>query len=98
MVSGTKWAGRRCRPTGSAPWLYAFYGAALALLAACGASLGLGPLYYLGLAAAGLLLLWQVAAIDLDDPDDCLAKFKSNRLFGWLVLGAIVAGRTSSGW
>ena len=83
---------------GSAPWLYAFYGVALALLAACGASLGLGRLYYLGLAAAGLLLLWQVAAIDLDDPDDCLAKFKSNRLFGWLVLGAIVAGRASSGW
>ncbi|MFI5024931.1 MAG: 4-hydroxybenzoate octaprenyltransferase [Alphaproteobacteria bacterium] len=82
----------------SGPWLYGFYGAALALLAASGAALGIGPLFYLGLLAGGLQLLWQVAAIDLDDPDDCLAKFKSNRLFGWLVLGAVAAGRASAGW
>jgi len=82
----------------SGPWLYGFYGVALALLAASGAALGIGPLFYLGLLAGGLQLLWQVAAIDLDDPDDCLAKFKSNRLFGWLVLGAVAAGRASAGW
>ncbi|HYB56637.1 MAG TPA: 4-hydroxybenzoate octaprenyltransferase [Alphaproteobacteria bacterium] len=82
----------------SGPWLYGFYGVALALLAASGAALGIGPLFYLGLLAGGLQLLWQVAAIDLDDPDDCLAKFKSNRLFGWLVLCAVAAGRVSAGW
>lgn len=77
----------------SKPWLYGFYGAALALMAATGVALHIGWLYYAGLALAGLQLLWQVAALDLDDPDDCLAKFKSNRLFGWLVLGAIAATR-----
>jgi 4-hydroxybenzoate polyprenyltransferase len=77
----------------SKPWLYGFYGAALALMAASGAALKLGWPYYVGLAAGGLQLLWQVSALDLDDPDDCLAKFKSNRLFGWLVLAAIAAGR-----
>jgi len=82
----------------STPWLYGFYGASLALLAASGAEGGLGGPFYLLLAAAGLVLLWQVAAIDLDDPDDCLAKFKSNRLFGWLVLAAIAAGSTFPGW
>jgi 4-hydroxybenzoate polyprenyltransferase len=82
----------------SGPWLYGFYGVALALLAASGAALGIGPLFYLGLLAGGLQLLWQVVAIDLDDPDDCLAKFKSNRLFGWLVLAAVAAGRASAGW
>ena len=77
----------------SKPWLYGFYGAALALVAASGAAIGLTWPFYLGVVLAGLQLLWQVSALDLGDPDDCLAKFKSNRLFGWLLLGAIVAAR-----
>jgi len=43
--------------------------------------------------AALLQLAWQVGTWRPDDPADCLVKFKSNRWFGWLVLGAIVAGR-----
>ncbi|MFI4986985.1 MAG: 4-hydroxybenzoate octaprenyltransferase [Alphaproteobacteria bacterium] len=82
----------------SLPWLYLFYGSALALFATSGAALGIGWPYYVGLAAGGLQLLWQLATLDLDDPDDCLAKFKSNRLFGWLVLAAVAAGRTTAGW
>ena len=77
----------------SKPWLYAFYAAAAALMAASGAALGLAWPYYLGVALGGLQFLWQVAALELDDPDDCLAKFKSNRLFGWLMLGGIAAAR-----
>jgi|SRR5579883_1778732 len=76
----------------SKPWLYGFYAAALALMAASGAELRLAWPWDLALALGGLQLLWQVAALDLDDPDDCLAKFKSNRLFGWLILGGIAAG------
>ena len=45
----------------------------------------------LGLGAAQLL--WQVARVELDDPADCLAKFKSNRLFGWMLLAGIVAAQ-----
>ena len=77
----------------SKPWLYAFYAAAAALMAASGAALGLAWPYYVGVALGGLQLHWQVAALELDDPDDCLAKFKSNRLFGWLILGGIAAAR-----
>ena len=77
----------------SKPWLYAFYAVAAALMAASGAASGLAWPYYLGAALGGLQLLWQVAALELDDPDDCLAKFKSNRLFGWLILGGIAAAR-----
>ena len=82
---------------GSTPWLYGFYAVAIACFAAMGAKLGLAWPFYLGLGLAALQLLWQVAALDLDDPDDCLAKFKSNRLFGWLLLGAIAAGRAATG-
>jgi 4-hydroxybenzoate polyprenyltransferase len=31
----------------------------------------------------------------MDLPADCLAKFKSNRWFGWLVLIAIVLGKVT---
>jgi len=77
----------------SKPWLYGFFGIAIAFMAASGAAIGLAWPFYLGLALAALQLLWQVSAVDLDDPDDCLAKFKSNRAFGWLFLGAVAAGR-----
>jgi 4-hydroxybenzoate polyprenyltransferase len=30
--------------------------------------------------------------VAIDDPADCLAKFRSNRAVGWLMLGGIVAG------
>ncbi len=38
-------------------------------------------------------LAWQTFAVDIDDPADCLAKFRSNRWVGWLLLAGIVAGR-----
>lgn len=75
----------------SKSWLYGFYVITLALMAVMAHTMSLAWPFYAGLALAGLQLLWQVSTIDLDDPDDCLAKFKSNRLFGWLVLGAIAA-------
>ena len=28
----------------------------------------------------------------MNDPADCLLRFKSNRWFGWLILAGIVAG------
>ena len=46
--------------------------------------------------AGAAQLLWQVARVELDDPADCLAKFKSNRLFGWILLAGIVAGQVAT--
>ena len=48
--------------------------------------------YFAALAVGGLQLVWQVWDLDMDDPRDCLAKFKSNRLFSWLFLAGIMAG------
>ena len=39
---------------------------------------------------------WQVTGLDLDDPKDCLAKFKSNQLIGLLVFAAIVLGQLAA--
>ncbi|OAN45604.1 4-hydroxybenzoate octaprenyltransferase [Paramagnetospirillum marisnigri] len=77
-------------------WLWLFYGAALALMASAGASAGLGWAFWPGMALAGAHLVWQIVRVDIHDAADCLAKFKSNRHFGWLVLAAIIAGRLSA--
>jgi len=73
-------------------WLAGFYGLATLLIGVAGALSGLAWPFYLLLAAAGLHMAWQVARTDIHDPVDCLAKFKSNRVVGWLVLAAMVAG------
>jgi len=74
---------------GSRPWIAGFYGVAAILFGLAGALAGLGWPYYLLVALAAAQLAWQAARVDLDDPIDCLAKFKSNRLFGWLMLGGM---------
>ena len=77
------------------PWLFAFYAVALSSWAATGFAAGLGILFWVGFAGSALQLAWQAARVAVDDPADCLAKFRSNRVVGWLMLGGIVAGHFS---
>jgi 4-hydroxybenzoate polyprenyltransferase len=73
-------------------WLAVFYAGAVALLIASGIAAGAAGPFYGALAAAALHFVWQVATIDLDDPRDCLAKFKSNRDAGLaIVLACLIA-------
>lgn len=53
----------------------------------------LGWGFYLGLGMAALQMVWQLATWQPDVPEDCLRKFRSNRDFGFLVLGAILMGK-----
>jgi 4-hydroxybenzoate polyprenyltransferase len=76
----------------SRPWIAAFYASAVVLFAGAGLAAGLSWPFLIGLVLAAAQLAWQVWDGDLDDPKDCLAKFRSNRLFGWLVLVGIFAG------
>jgi 4-hydroxybenzoate polyprenyltransferase len=77
------------------PFLFAFYAAAAVLWGAAAATAGLGAVFYLALAVAFLQLLWQAARVDTGDPADCLAKFRSNRIVGWLLVAGIVAGQVA---
>ncbi len=61
------------------------------VLAGWAASLGWG--YYMGLAVAALHLAWQLLTWRMDDPADCLQKFRSNRNFGLIILVAILLGQ-----
>ena len=61
------------------PWLAAFYGGATALLALAARSRVLSWPFYAVLAGVAAHFCWQVTSLDLNDPKDCLAKFKSTR-------------------
>ena len=45
----------------------------------------------MALALAAAQLAWQVATLDTSDAANCLARFKSNRLVGWLLFGGLAA-------
>ena len=74
------------------PFLFVFYTAAAVLWLAVGVIGGLRTAFLVGLALAVAQLCWQAATVDIDDPIDCLAKFHSNRLVGWLMFGGIIFG------
>jgi 4-hydroxybenzoate polyprenyltransferase len=78
---------------GTRKWLVAFYAATAAGLALAGALAGLGQVYFWFLAAGAAHLAWQAATLDIDDPRDCLSKFRSNRDFGLVVLAGIVLAK-----
>ena len=62
-------------------------------MAVAGHLAGLRWFYFVGLGGALGQLMWQAARVDIDDPADCLAKFKSNRTFGLILLAALAAGQ-----
>jgi len=77
------------------PWLFVFYGVAAVLWAAAGHAAALRWPYYLGLTLMLAQLLWQAATVDTEDSADCLAKFRSNRWAGWILLLAIIAAHVA---
>ena len=90
VKSSALWLAERTRP-----WLFVFYAVAVALFGLAGALAGLAWPFTLGLAAAAAQLAWQAAAVDIDSPADCLAKFKSNNWLGVIVFAAIFAGQVA---
>jgi 4-hydroxybenzoate polyprenyltransferase len=72
----------------SKAWLAGFASLAVACFALALALAGAGGWSYAVLAAASLHFAWQLRTWRPDDPADCIAKFKSNRVIGWLVLAA----------
>ncbi len=78
------------------PWFTAFYTIAVLLFGGAGYLAELGWLFWPVLGIVYAQLLWQAWAVDLDDPADCLTKFRTVRLFGWLLLAALVAGQATA--
>jgi 4-hydroxybenzoate polyprenyltransferase len=91
-AAGVKSSARALGMLTSKPWLAGFYAAATALFGIAGHLAGLGWAFWVGLGLGAAQLVWQVVDVDLEDAKNCLAKFRSNRLFGWLLLAGIAAG------
>ena len=72
-------------------WLAGFYAGAIILWGAAGLLAGAGVVFLLALGLIALQLAWQIRTLDMDDAGNCLARFKSNRLVGWLLLAGLAA-------
>ncbi|MET0632713.1 MAG: 4-hydroxybenzoate octaprenyltransferase [Xanthobacteraceae bacterium] len=72
------------------PMLTVCYALAVVLIALAGWLAGGGVLFTVGLVAFAAHLAWQVVRLDIDDPLNCLAVFKSNRDAGLILFAALV--------
>jgi 4-hydroxybenzoate polyprenyltransferase len=72
------------------PMLALFYGIAIILIGAAGFTAGAGLVFALGLIAFAAHLGWQIVRLDIANPDNCLAVFKSDRDAGLILFAALV--------
>ena len=72
-------------------WLVVFYGGAVLLWTAASFLGGAHVIVGVALAIVAVQLAWQVATLDIDDPGNCLERFRSNCLVGWIFFAALVA-------
>jgi 4-hydroxybenzoate polyprenyltransferase len=70
-------------------WLSGLYGAALVLMFLSFAVVGAGTLAYLGLLIAGGMFAYQIAVLNIDNADQCLALFKSNGKVGAIIFAGL---------
>ncbi len=72
-------------------WLIGFFAVALAGLGLSGVLAGAGTVFLVGIACAAVHAVWQIATLDINNPERCLTLFRANRDFGLIVFAAIVA-------
>lgn len=65
------------------------------LMLMAGYMVNLHWLFYFGIGITAIHAIWQVCTININDPLDCLKKFKSNHVFSWLFLLSIIFGKIS---
>ena len=49
--------------------------------------------FTIAISAASAHIFWQILSVDLDSGADCMAKFVSNKYYGALLFGGIVASK-----
>jgi 4-hydroxybenzoate polyprenyltransferase len=72
------------------PMLALFYGLAVILIGAAGYGAHAGFVFALGLLAFAAHLGWQIARLDISNPDNCLAVFKSDRDAGLILFAGLL--------
>ena len=72
--------------------LFILYGLALGFMAAAFATAAVPMPALAGLLAAGVHLFRQIKSLDINNPDQCLALFKSNTMVGLLIFLGLIGG------
>ncbi len=70
-------------------WLAGFYGAAVLLWAWAAFLSGAHLITFLTLALITLQLSWQVSSLDIEDEENCLRRFRSNRDVGAILMAGL---------
>jgi 4-hydroxybenzoate polyprenyltransferase len=73
------------------PMLGLFFCLAVVLIGLAGRLAGAAALFAIGLAGFALHLGWQIASLDIADPQHCLRLFKSNRDAGLILFAGMLA-------
>ncbi|MBY5543349.1 4-hydroxybenzoate octaprenyltransferase [Rhizobium leguminosarum] len=66
-------------------WLVGLYGLTLLLMFIAFALAGANLIAFLALLGAAGMFAWQIVRLDINDPDQCLALFKSNNRVGLII-------------
>jgi len=74
-------------------WLSGFGVAAVGGIGAAGYAAELGSPFYFALGASAAHMAWQARGTDLEDPLDCMAKFRSNHWLGAGIFGGICVSK-----
>ena len=71
-------------------WLSGLYVTALVLWMLASVAAGATWPVFVALTAVALQMIWQVATLDTQNPANCLERFKSNRIVGWVFFIGLV--------
>lgn len=77
------------------PGVGLLYAGAIVLWAVAGALAGAGPAFFLALGLAGGQFAWQLATLVTEDAANCLKRFRSNQLVGWILCLGLVLDLSS---
>jgi len=77
-------------------WIGGFYAGAIVLWLAAGFFAGTHLIFYTAVVLVSLQMAWQVSTLDVDDPQNCLRRFRSNRDVGAVILLGLIADMTLS--
>lgn len=88
VKSTALWLGSKTKP-----YLYYFYSLTIIMILVHGFIQKLSINFYYAAGFSALLLFWQVFALDIRNPKDCMKKFKQSSLFGAIILIAIILGK-----
>lgn len=73
-------------------WLVALYGGAFVFFIVAFAHAAVPMPALAGVLAAGAHMVRQIKVLDIDNPGQCLALFKSNTMVGWLIFLGLIGG------